>query len=325
MLWVDARIGWAYVARGAPRGNEGGFARSRWNASSGLLSCFRIAAAFSRSAENVSVFRVRWLVCHRDAGVTLLIARYERPLIVARRCAAVGSLRLVVQIGVVGDYDATKPTHLATDAAIAHASEQLGSACDTTWVATDEISTYGVEVLKSFDGLIVAPGSPYRSCDGALAAIEQARVHDIPLLGTYGGFQHVVLEFARNVAGFEDAEHAEYDPYASKLFIAPLACSVAGQAMTVQLGAGSRAGRAYGRATALEHYYCNFGLNLEFLDVLVNGGLQVTGIDQDGEPRIVELADGRFFVATLFVPQTSSAPHSPHPLVVAFVAAAGAH
>ncbi|MGO9873057.1 MAG: glutamine amidotransferase-related protein [Acidimicrobiia bacterium] len=228
------------------------------------------------------------------------------------------------QIGVVGDYEASKPTHLATDEAIAHASKQHGSAFDTTWISTDEISKRGVDVLAGFDGLIIAPGSPYRSCEGALAAIEHARVHDIPLLGTCGGFQHVVLEFARDVLGFEDAAHAEYDPYASKLFITPLTCSVAGQAMMVQIKAGSRAGRAYGQPTAVEQYYCNFGLNLEYLADLVNAGLRVTGTDQNGEPRIVELPDRRFFVATLFVPQTSSTPNSTHPLIVAFVAAAGA-
>jgi CTP synthase (UTP-ammonia lyase) len=231
---------------------------------------------------------------------------------------------LVAQIGIVGDYDATKPTHRATVAAIAHACEQRGLSCDMTWVATDEISRYGVEVLERFDGLIIAPGSPYRSCDGALAAIEYARIHDLPLLGTCGGFQHVVLEFARNVLGFEDAEHAEYDPYASRLFITPLVCSVGGQAMTVHIEEGSRAARAYGQSTAVEQYYCNFGLNLEYLDDLVNAGLQVTGTDQDGEPRIVELADRRFFVATLFVPQTSSTPRSPHPLIIDFVADASA-
>ena len=230
----------------------------------------------------------------------------------------------MLQIGVVGDYDTTKPTHVATDAAIAHASEQHGLSCDTTWVATDELSMRGVDLLAGFDGLIIAPGSPYRSCDGALAAIEHARVHDIALLGTCGGFQHVVLEFARNVLGFEDAEHAEYHPYASKLFITPLTCSVAGQTMTVYIEAGSRAERAYGRLTAVEGYYCNFGLNLDYLAELVKAGLQVTGTDQDGEPRILELADRHFFVATLFVPQTSSTPKLPHPLIVDFVAAAAA-
>ncbi len=87
---------------------------------------------------------------------------------------------------------------------------------------------------------------------------------------------------------------------------------------------GSRAAAAYRRLTAVERYYCNFGLNLDYLDALVQAGLQVTGTDRDGEPRILELPDHPFFVATLFVPQTSSSATSPHPLVLALIEAAEA-
>ncbi len=59
----------------------------------------------------------------------------------------------------------------------------------------------------------MAPGSPYKNMDNTLWTIRYAREHDIPLLGTCGGFQHVIIEIARNVLGIEDAEHAEYDPY----------------------------------------------------------------------------------------------------------------
>ncbi len=133
------------------------------------------------------------------------------------------------------------------------------------------------------------------------------------------------LEFARNVLGFADAEHAEYDPYASRLFVSPLECSVAGQRMTVHILADSQAARAYGRAIATEDYYCNFGLNLEYLEVITNAGLKVTGTDQDGEPRILELSQLSYFVATLFVPQTSSSVGRPHPLIRSFVSAAEEH
>ncbi len=180
-------------------------------------------------------------------------------------------------------------------------------------------------MLRGCDGLIIAPGSPYRSQEGALVAIEHARVHDLPLLGTCGGFQHVVLEFARNVLGFADAQHAEYDPYASRLFVTPLSCSVAGQVMTVHIKEGTRAATAYCGLSAAEKYYCNFGLNLTYLDLIVQAGLQVAATDQNGEPRILELPDRRFFMATLFVPQTSSTSDSPHPIIMSLIAAAEAH
>jgi CTP synthase (UTP-ammonia lyase) len=228
----------------------------------------------------------------------------------------------MVTIGIIGDYDARRETHLATLPAVEHAARALGVGVTATWIATEQVESDAIGVPHSLDALVIAPGSPYRSLDGALAAITQARVHDIPLLGTCGGFQHVVLEFARNVLGLEDAQHAEYDPYASTLFITPLSCSLAGQTMTVHLRAGTKAALAYGTLTTNERYYCNFGLNPEHVQAMADGGLLVSGVDQDDEERIVELPDHRFFLATLFVPQTSSAPDAPHPLFVALVAAA---
>ena len=134
-------------------------------------------------------------------------------------------------------------------------------------------------------------------------------------------FQHIVLEFARNVLGYDDAEHAELDPDASRLFITPLSCSLVGQTMPVYLEPSSVAAAAYGRTEVLERYYCNFGLNPEYLDELVAEGLEVTGTGPEGEPRVIELPGLRFFMGTLFVPQASSTASSPHPLVVALLEA----
>jgi CTP synthase (UTP-ammonia lyase) len=229
----------------------------------------------------------------------------------------------MVRIGVIGDYQPANETHASTTAAVQHAAARAGAAAELTWIGTDQIGRDGgPAALRGLDGVIIAPGSPYRSLGGALAAIEHARRRGLPLLGTCGGFQHVVLEYARNVVGFADAQHAEYDPYASTLFITPLSCSLAGQTMTVRLRDDTLAARAYGRATAAERYYCNFGLNPAYLATITQAGLAVSGTDQDGEPRILELPSHPFFVATLFVPQTSSTPAAPHPLLTALIQAA---
>jgi CTP synthase (UTP-ammonia lyase) len=227
----------------------------------------------------------------------------------------------MVSIGVIGDYDEGNETHRAATAAVRHASAVRGVPVDVAWIPTVQVESNNQGIV-GLDGLVIAPGSPYRSLSGALMAIEYARVHNLPLLGTCGGFQHVVLEFARNVVGFRDAQHAEYDPYASTLFITPLLCSLAGQTMTVHIKRNSRSAAAYQQPTVTERYYCNFGLNPAYLDTIVQAGLTVSGTDQDGEPRILELPDHRFFVATLFVPQTSSTTTRPHPLLVALVDAA---
>ncbi|MBM7789303.1 CTP synthase C-terminal region-related (seleno)protein [Tenggerimyces flavus] len=223
------------------------------------------------------------------------------------------------QIGVVGDFRAANPTHVATTEGLEHTGRALGLDTTVTWLPTD---TFTDAELAGMDGLLVAPGSPYASMTRALDAIRHAREHDVPLLGTCGGFQHLVVEFARNVLGVEDAGHAEYDPDASTLFVTALACSLQGQRLDVEVHADTRAGAAYETSTATERYYCDFGLNPSFLEPLRAAGLVVSGVDKDGEVRIVELPALRFFVGTLFVPQASSTPERPHPLVGAFLTAA---
>lgn len=227
-------------------------------------------------------------------------------------------------IGVVGEYQANFAPHTAIDAAVEHAlaAKLSHPAIAVEWIATSEAEHLSENEFAAYAGWWIAPGSPYRSIDGALRIIQYAREHDIPLLGTCGGYQHVVLEYARNVLGFADAAHAEYDPYASDLFITALSCSLAGQTMSVTLRDNTTAASLYPNKTVTEKYYCNFGLNLDHLPALTAAGLIVSGIDQDGEPRIVELSSLRYFLATLFVPQTSSTPESPHPLIAGFLRAA---
>lgn len=161
--------------------------------------------------------------------------------------------------------------------------------------------------------------------DGALTAIQIAREEGVPLLGTCAGFQHVVIEFARNVLGFGDAQHAEYDPIGSNLFVTPLSCSLAGQTMSIQIKRGSRTSGFYGALTARERYYCNFGLNPAHQQLIDDSGLRIVAVDTDNEARVLEIPEHPFFVATLFVPQARSTADDPHPLIGAFLEAAAAY
>jgi CTP synthase (UTP-ammonia lyase) len=95
-----------------------------------------------------------------------------------------------------------------------------------------------------------------------------------------------------------------------------------GTTQPVTLLPGTLAQRAYGTAAATEQFACNYGLNPAYQEHFSQGGLQVAGRDAAGEVRIVELAAHRFFLATLFLPQLSSSPARPHPLIVAYLQAA---
>lgn len=221
------------------------------------------------------------------------------------------------RIGIIGDFNADNATHVATNLAIQHAAETLNRPFETVWLPTDQLHDF-----ETFDGLFCSPGSPYRSLAGALAGIQLARENSIPFIGTCGGFQHIILEYARNVMGMEDAAHAETDAYASRLFITPLSCSLVGKTMDVCLRPGSKAAAAYATTHSVEAYYCNFGLNPEHQAALQAAGLAVTGTDHNGEVRIVELPSHPFFLGTLFVPQARSREGNPHPLILAFCRAA---
>jgi CTP synthase (UTP-ammonia lyase) len=134
-----------------------------------------------------------------------------------------------ISVGLVGEFMPSFPPHAKTNEAIEQMQSLLGLRISAEWISTCALETAAGLYLKDFDALWIAPGSPYKSLMGALNAIRYAREHDLPLLATCGGCQHVVIEYARNVLGFEDAAHAEYDPYASTLFITPLSCSLVGQ------------------------------------------------------------------------------------------------
>ena len=225
-------------------------------------------------------------------------------------------------IAIVGDFDASNQSHIATDDAIEHCSKSIGLPVEHHWIATEELARPdGTSRLADVRGFWIAPASPYKSMDGALLAIRTARERGIPLLGTCGGFQHIILEYARNVLGFTDAQHEETHPHASQLFISRLACSLVGRAMRITLQPDSLVARAYGRTKVEERYFCNFGVNPAFVDSLRLSALHIVGSDDAGEVRAVELAEHPFFVGTLFLPQLISTPSTPHPLISEFVKA----
>ncbi len=228
-------------------------------------------------------------------------------------------MRQHLTIGLIGDYDATVPAHQAIPIALQRAAEAMRLNVEHQWVPTDEIT--GVSRVAGYDGLWCVPASPYRSMDGALLAIRHARESFVPFLGTCGGFQHAIVEYARNVLGWADAEHAETAPGAGRAVISPLECALVEIAASIHLFPGTRIATAYNVAEITEDYRCRYGLNPEFQASLLAGPLRAAAEDQTGEVRAVELDGHPFFVATLFQPERAALQNRPALLVEAFVRA----
>lgn len=230
---------------------------------------------------------------------------------------------MTIHLAIVADFDPGSKAHRATNDAMTHSIAALGLPIKPKWIGTAELGQpNGVKRLPPCNRIWIGPGSPYVSMEGALSAIQMAREREIPLLGTCGGFQHIILEYARNVLGFGDAEHEESAPEASQLFISRLTCSLAGRTMTITLAPDSLVARSYGRTTIQAEYMCNFGVNPKYADTLHSGALKVVGADAEGVIRAVELPGHPFFVGTLFMPQLGSTATHPDPLVSAFLNAA---
>jgi CTP synthase (UTP-ammonia lyase) len=126
-------------------------------------------------------------------------------------------------LAIVADFNPKNQSHLATNEAIQHSLAALDANIEICWIDTDKLAGTGAEsILSGFSGLWIGPASPYKSTEGALAAIRKARECRIPLLGTCGGFQHIIMEYARNVLGLPNAQHEETDPQGSSLVISRL-------------------------------------------------------------------------------------------------------
>jgi len=165
------------------------------------------------------------------------------------------------------------------------------------------------------------PGSPYASAEGSFAAVRTARERGIPYLGTCGGFQHALIEYARDVLGLVEADHAESNPAAALALIAPLSCSLAETTGQIRLHDGTRIRAIYGQAQITEGFNCNYGLNPDYAALLHDGGLHITATDAEGQARAVELDGHPFFVATLYQPERSALRGAVHPLIAAYLQA----
>jgi len=228
----------------------------------------------------------------------------------------------MIHVGLIGDYNPEVPAHLAIPQAIALAAQALECEAEASWLPTPDLEHETEHTLASYHALWCVPASPYRSMEGALRTIRFARERSIPFLGSCGGSQHALIEYARHVLGLGQADHAESNAETSLPIIAALSCPLVEEQGTVYLKAGSRVAAIYGKSEIVELYHCRFGLNPAYQSLFERGALHITGVDENGEARVFELEGHPFFLATLFQPERVALQGVVPPLVRAFLQAA---
>ena len=226
-------------------------------------------------------------------------------------------------IALVGDFSPDVVAHRAIPRALELAGAAEHREVDWNWVHTASIQKAARD-LAGYAALWVVPASPYASMTGALAAIRWARETRRPIVGSCGGFQHMLIEFARTRAGLNEADTAETNPEGREQVVSQLACSLVGQSGSLRFTPGSRLQEIYGRDTATEGYNCSYGLNEAYRAALEAAGLQFTAFDETGQIRAAELPRSvhPFFIGTLFQSERAALRGEIPPLARALVRAA---
>ncbi|GAB3301237.1 CTP synthase [Epidermidibacterium keratini] len=245
-----------------------------------------------------------------------------------------------VTIALVGKYVDLPDAYLSVSEALRAGGFAHRAKVNLTWVPSDDCETEAgaARVLAKADGILIPGGFGIRGIEGKVGAIRFARTNGIPLLGLCLGLQCMVIEAARNLAGLEGANSAEFDPEADYPVIATMADQtdvVAGQrdmGGTMRLGSyearlepGSVAASAYGATTVHERHRHRYEVNNEYREKIEAAGLVFSGTSPDG--RLVEFCElpaeqHPFFVGTQAHPELKSRPTNPHPLFAAFIKAA---
>jgi len=237
-----------------------------------------------------------------------------------------------VNIALVGKYVELPDAYKSIAESFIHAGAANEASVNLTYIHSEEIneSNYS-EILKPFDGILVAPGFGSRGIEGKVLTAGYARVNNIPFLGICLGMQCAVIEFARNVINLEGAHSTEINPKAKHPVIDLMEeqKSVIDKGGTMRLGGykceiakNSLAYTAYGNAEITERHRHRYEFNNQYLNEFINAGMIPTGINpQSNLVEIVEIPAHKWFVGVQFHPEYSSTVMRPHPLFVEFVKA----
>lgn len=246
----------------------------------------------------------------------------------------------VINIGIVGKYFASGDfslgdSYISVIEAIKHASSYNRCRAKIHWLGAEDVEN-DPQALKGMDGLIIPQGWGGRGAEGKIRAIKYCREKKVPYFGLCYGMQMAVIEFARHVAGWKDANSAEVEPHTAHPVIHIMPgqeelIKEKGYGGTIRLGGwpcrlqpGTRLAEAYSRfikdRTVSERHRHRYEFNNEYREQLQSLGLIIGGTSPDGHIiEAIEIKDHPFFIGVQFHPEYISRPLAPHPLFVEFV------
>lgn len=241
-----------------------------------------------------------------------------------------------VTIALVGKYIQLHDAYISVVEALKHGGISNRVNVNIRWVDSETVTPgNAAELLSGADGIVVPGGFGSRGIEGKINAITYARTHNIPFLGLCLGMQLSIVEYARNVLGYNDAHSVELNPGTTHPVIAlmPDQNGVEDIGGTLRLGSypcildkDSKAYHLYGKDTIHERHRHRYEVNNDYRTALTENGMKLSGLSPDG--RIVEMCEipaHPFFVATQGHPELKSRPNRPHPLFKGLIAAAVEH
>ncbi len=244
-----------------------------------------------------------------------------------------------VNIAIVGKYIDLPDAYLSVTEAVKAGGFANYAKTNVLWVAADECETVegAAKALENVDGIVIPGGFGIRGIDGKIGALRYARENKIPALGLCLGMQSVVIEYARNVCGIENANSTEFEPDCENALIATMeeqkdiVNGSGDMGHTMRLGAypavlrpGSVVADLYGSTEVSERHRHRYEVNIAYKDRLEEAGLVFSGMSPDGHlTEFVELPEDKhpFYVATQAHPEFKSRPTKPHPLFAGLVKA----
>ena len=238
-----------------------------------------------------------------------------------------------VCIALVGKYTQLHDAYLSVVESLNHAGTANDAIVDIRWVDSGELTEENApRQLAGCSGILVPGGFGGRGIEGMIAAVRYARENRIPYLGICLGMQMAVIEFARHVLGWEDANSSEFSETTKHPVIALMAdqVNVTEKGGTMRLGKypcllaeGTHSRALYGAGEISERHRHRFEFNNDFRGQMTAGGMTLAGLSPDGRlVEIVELPGHPWFVGAQFHPEFKSRPDRPHPLFFGFVKAA---